>query len=368
MVGPILHLPFLALAYFDPRLRQDQSWSYRQAFACSLLKVFLRTFTALHVKWPLSMKPRRELNRFVLIEPANSEFYVGVTADEKIKPETIGGTWYPDPCSSDTVLPKDKHVILHLHGGSYILGDGRTSSCQYLAQTLLEHTPSSYVLCPQYRLAYQPNGRFPAQLQDAVSAYTYLIHTLHIPASNIVLSGDSSGGHLALGLLRYIVEFGHQFFLPAPKCSWLWSPWCDVPAAINPSVWNHSSNYKTEYIPGSFPAWGAKRFLGDLEITEPIERYVAPIWHPFIVPSPVLIITGGREVLFQEHKQLAQNFLERVQNEFVVDLFVEDKVPHDVLMIGWIMNFRKEACECATKAGNFVSRMQSMPQDDRVIS
>lgn len=247
---------------FDPRLRQDQSWSYRQAFACSLLKVFLRTFTALHVKWPLSMKPRQELNRFVLIEPADSEFYVGVTADEKIKPETIGGTWYPDPCSSDTVLPKDKHVILHLHGGSYILGDGRTSSCQYLAQTLLEHTPSSYVLCPQYRLAYQPNGRFPAQLQDAVSAYVYLIHTLQIPASNIVLSGDSSGGHLALGLLRYIVESGNQFFLPAPKCSWLCPHGAMFLQPLIPVYGTTARTIKQSIYPDLFQHGGQSGFWG----------------------------------------------------------------------------------------------------------
>ncbi|KAI3572481.1 Alpha/Beta hydrolase protein [Fusarium oxysporum f. sp. albedinis] len=362
MISPsFLHLPYLAIAYVYPRLRQDQSWSYRQALANSLLKASLRNYTVLHMEWPLSLKPRRESQRFVLIEPADPPLYTGVLLDQEVEPERIGGTWYPDPYSSDAPLPEGRHVILHLHGGSYIMGDGRTASCQYLAGTLLDHTPADYLLCPQYRLAGRPNRRFPAQLQDAVSAYSYLIHTLRIPASRIVVSGDSSGGHLALALLRYIVEFDNRVLLPAPKCSLLWSPWCDVPAAINTGIWNHSSNYKTEYIPGCFPAWGAKRFLSNIEISETIRPYLAPIRHPFIVPSPVLVVTGDREVLFQEHEKLAEDFQALVKDESLVELFVEHRVPHDVLMVGWIMDFRAEARECAIKAGEFISQVPPRP-------
>ncbi|KAI2958560.1 hypothetical protein CBS147482_2322 [Aspergillus niger] len=344
-----------------PRFRHDPSWSYHQGVSGSMLKAFLRTFTALHMKWPLSLKPHHESDRFVLINPAASECYTGVMVDEAVKPETIGATWYPQPFTRGTSLPDDGHVILHLHGGSYILGDGRSSSCNFMAQTLLEQTPASYMLCPQYRLACNHNGRFPAQLQDALAAYMHLIHTLQIPPSRIVLSGDSSGGHLVLALLRYIVEFNRPDLLPAPKCSWAWSPWCDVPAAVDPSAWTHSTNYKTEYIPGSFPAWGAKQFLGDLEITPKVEPYVAPIWHPFVVPSPVLVITGGREVLCQDHEKLVQEFQKLPGNESSIDLVVEEKVPHDVLMIGWIMGFKDEARHCATKAGEFLRRVDASP-------
>ncbi|RAK96831.1 alpha/beta-hydrolase [Aspergillus ibericus CBS 121593] len=343
------------------RFRHDPSWSYQQGLSGSMLKAFLRTFTALHMKWPLSLKPHHEGERFVLIPPAQPEYYTGVMEDPAVRPETIGATWYPDPYSPQTPLPDGQHVILHLHGGSYILGDGRTSSCNFLAKTLLEQTPSRYMLCPQYRLACNHNSRFPAQLQDALAAYVYLIHTLQIPPSRIVLSGDSSGGHLVLALLRYIGEYNDPERLPAPKCSWAWSPWCDVPAAVDPSAWTHSDNYKTEYIPGSFPAWGAKQFLGDGPITEQVQPYVAPLWHPFVVPSPVLIITGGREVLCQDHEKLAQEFQKLEGNQSRIELFVEGRVPHDVLMIGWIMGFKDEARHCAIGAGEFLRRVESPP-------
>lgn len=280
--------------------------------------------------------------------------------DKEIKPETIGGTWFPKSFNTTNDLPEDQHVVLHFHGGSYILGDGRTSSCRFLAKCLLAHTPSAYVFSVQYRLAGQPGCRFPAQLQDAITSYSYLIHTLGIPASRIILSGDSSGAHLVLAMLRYITRFNNFSLLPPPKCSWVFSPWCDVPAARDPSVWNNSPNYKTECIPASFPAWGAKLFLGDAEITPEVEEYLIPIRHPFVLPAPMFLVTGEREVLCEEHKELARVYAKVPENDHFVDLFVVDRVPHDVFMTGWILGYKKEARECAAKAGEFLVRSQEL--------
>ena len=64
-------------------------------------------------------------------------------------------------------------------------------------------------------------GRFPAALQDALTSYVYLIFDLAILPSNIILSGDSAGGHMALQLLRYISDHGAELSLPLPQCAWL---------------------------------------------------------------------------------------------------------------------------------------------------
>lgn len=354
----LLRLPLRAITYLDRGHRQDQNWTYRQALGNTTLKASLKVFTALHMRPSLSLKPHLEGERFVLIEPAKSKLYTGVAVDKKVKPETIGGTWYPKRFSTETAVPEGLHIVLHFHGGSYILGNGRTSSCGFLAKNFLSYTPSAYVFCPQYRLAGDPEGRFPAQLQDAISAYSYLIHTLRIPASRIVLSGDSCGGDLVLALLRYIVQYDSPSLLPAPKCGWVFSPWCNVLMGLNTNAWMSSPNYKTECIPASFPAWGAKHFLNDLEITELVEQYVAPIRHPFPLPSPVLIVTGAREVLCQEHQELAHVFRKLPQNTSSIELHVEENVPHDVLMIGWLMGFRKEAGRCSEKAGDFTRALE----------
>lgn len=355
----IFSIPFLAALYLQPRRRQDPNWTYRQAIITTLLKIGLQVLVTFGFKSSLSLKPRREKDRFVLVDAALPEMYSGVAMDNDIRPETIGGTWYPNLFTPDTIVPEGQHVVLHFHGGSYILGDGRTASCEFLTQNFLENTSALYVFCPQYRLSSPPTGRFPAQLQDAISSYSYLIYTLYIPASQIVLSGDSAGAHLVLGLLRYIVQIDNPFLLPIPLCNWLFSPWCDVPGAIDTTNWLKESNYKTEYIPASFPAWGAKNYLRDLEITVPIEEQVAPLRHPFILPSPILIVTGGKEVLLQQHLQLAQAFLKIPENRDCVELYKEDDVPHDVLAVGWFMGFRQEAQKCARRAGNFLCQLQT---------
>lgn len=353
----LLHLPLLAAAYLQPERRQDPDWTYRQAICNSVLKAFLDAFAFCRIKPSLSLRPGLERDRFILIEPSKPELYKGIAQDKEVKPETVGATWYPKRLPVDFIIPEGGHIVLHLHGGSYIMGDGRTASCRFLAKNLLSHTPARYVLSLQYRLAGHPKGRFPAQLQDAISAYSYMIHTLHIPPSRIILSGDSAGGHLVLALLRYIVNFEGKSLLPAPKCSWLWSPWCDVPAGADIKAWINSPKYHTEYTPGSLQAWGAKNFLRNLHLTTPVEEYVAPIKHPFLLPSPIFIVSGGREVLFEEHLRLSQVFQSIPENMSSVKFYMEDKVPHDVLMIGWIMNFREEARLCALQAGEFVRHL-----------
>ncbi|KAJ5111186.1 alpha/beta-hydrolase [Penicillium argentinense] len=354
----ILSFPFLATRYLHPRYRQEPSWSYRQAVTNTFLKIGLWKFSTSQFRPTLSLKPGLERDRFVLVDPARPELYTGVAVDKEVKPETIGGTWYPKRFSSDTIIPEDQHVVLHFHGGSYILGDGRTASSNFLAKTFLNNTSALYIFCPQYRLAGSPTGRFPAQLQDAIASYSYLVHMLRIPASQVVLSGDSSGAHLVLGLLRYIFQLENPLLLPPPICSWAFSPWCDVPAALDKESWHRDPNYKTDYIPSEFPAWGAKNYLKNLEITRPIDEQVAPIRHPFPLPSPVLIVTGGKEILFQQHLQLAQSFLKLPENRDSVELYSEERVPHDILVIGWMMNFRHEARKSARRAGDFLLHTQ----------
>ena len=88
-----------------------------------------------------------------------------------------------------------------------------------------------------HRLSANTGGQFPAALQDALTSYAYLIFNLAILPSNIILSGDSAGGHMALQPLRYISDHGAEFGLPPPQCAWLRSPWCDAgPPLLDPTV------------------------------------------------------------------------------------------------------------------------------------
>ncbi|KAJ2582334.1 hypothetical protein GGH95_001592 [Coemansia sp. RSA 1836] len=102
-------------------------------------------------------------------------------------------------------LSSDERVILFFHGGSYVAG----SPIAYREPLghLLHHVGlRAFVI--DYRLA--PRYPFPAQLHDALIAFNFLCKQGFRP-QNIVLLGDSAGGHLCLSLfllLRHISKEG----------------------------------------------------------------------------------------------------------------------------------------------------------------
>lgn len=54
-------------------------------------------------------------------------------------------------------------------------------------------------LMPQYRLASDSSTRFPAAMQDRLTAYMYLLGQ-GVSPEDIVLSGDSAGANLVVAL------------------------------------------------------------------------------------------------------------------------------------------------------------------------
>ena len=83
-------------------------------------------------------------------------------------------------------------VILYLHGGAYLIGSPATH--RGIASGIAIRSNRD-VCVIDYRLA--PEHPFPAARDDAVAAYRDLLTRGYEPA-DIVLAGDSAGGHLAL--------------------------------------------------------------------------------------------------------------------------------------------------------------------------
>ncbi|KAJ2343260.1 hypothetical protein GGH92_005008 [Coemansia sp. RSA 2673] len=105
-------------------------------------------------------------------------------------------------------LTPNERVVLFLHGGSYVLGNpiAYREPVGHLAHYTLLRT---FVI--DYRLA--PRHPFPAQLHDALIGFNFLLAQGFKP-QNIVLAGDSAGGHLCLDLLLLLRHAGsdqHKF-------------------------------------------------------------------------------------------------------------------------------------------------------------
>ncbi len=86
-------------------------------------------------------------------------------------------------------------TVLYLHGGGYVAG----SAFGYQPHAgALAAAAQTGVLVPDYRLA--PEHPFPAAVEDALSAYGWMLEQ-GIAPERIAVAGDSAGGGLVLSLL-----------------------------------------------------------------------------------------------------------------------------------------------------------------------
>ncbi|KAL8348132.1 hypothetical protein RB601_002668 [Gaeumannomyces tritici] len=213
---------------------------------------------------------------------------------------------------------------MHVHGGAFVIGNSR-GYCRYLAKTLVSVARADLVFCPEYRLSgYESTNPFPAALQDVLTSYLYLTRSLSIPAENMVMSGDSAGGNLCMGLLRYIARYGDSLGIPAPGSCVLVSPWVDPwPETAGPHVQPYLShrNYNIDYIDP----------LG-------LER-------PFATCVPMFASFGDSEVLGDDVEEWAAG-MSAVEGN-VVETFVEKDGVHDILVFGDALGFEDAANDVA---------------------
>jgi len=345
VITTLAKLPFITCYYM--LTRPHPKWTVRQSLMSHLMRSFLYHSAVIQAKTPLSLDPGREAERFIAIPPVSDTHLKGILDDKVIRPVTTGATWYP---SAPPANYKSK-LILHFHGGAYAIGQGRPADAAYAGKLLTQHT-APYALFVQYRLASNDAGRFPAAVQDALSAYVYLVSQGY-KATNIVVSGDSAGGHVALCLLRYLST--ENVHLAAPRAVLLWSPAIDLEAARDPASVNRSRYYATDYLDGAFSSWGATKFTEGLDLSDSkLGAYVVQLGYPFRAVSPVWICTGSLEILGPEGLRMGEELKERGS---VVEVYTISGAPHDVMFVGNILGFEKEAVDAAKVAHRFVENV-----------
>jgi acetyl esterase/lipase len=105
--------------------------------------------------------------------------------------------------------------MLFFHGGGFTIGSTRdhTSLCTRLSQAA-----ETRVFSVDYRLA--PEHRFPAALDDALTAYRALL--AQYDPGDIIVAGISAGGGLALSLLLAMKEQAIPQPPPPSLCRQRW--------------------------------------------------------------------------------------------------------------------------------------------------
>ncbi len=177
--------------------------------------------------------------------------------------------------------------IMYLHGGGYTFGGGA-----YMRRNGINFADEFGVrtLSVEYRLA--PENKFPAALDDALSAYEYLLE--RYSPSKIVIIGDSAGGGLAFSLVHKLKQIGK----PLPKAIVAFSPWTDLLSRGESHITNKSKD-----LIFSRNMDFASEYASPDDYENPL---VSPIYGSFNGFPPILIIVGGDEILLSDSLDLAE--------------------------------------------------------------
>lgn len=184
----------------------------------------------------------------------------------------------------------NERVILYAHGGSY--NAGSITSHIPLTGNIASVTRSR-LLSLDYRLA--PEHPFPAAVEDALSAYRWLL-AQNINPRRIVVAGDSAGGGLMLALLLAARDQG----LPLPAAAVGLSAWTDL--TCSGETW--TKNEKVDFMIRRLPTLeSAKIYLGDVD---PKTQLASPLFGNLQGLPPILLQAGSNEVILSDSVVFAE--------------------------------------------------------------
>lgn len=330
-------------------LRPHPEWTFEQSLKARLIRTVVDAQSKIGISDPLSLRPGAEKERFKTITPFPKNLYKG-PLESHVTPTTIGGTWYPSLKTARDIGPQGT-VILHIHGGAFVTGDGRTAGLGFLSNTLVKYARVDAVFAPQYRLSgYGDTNPFPAGLQDVLTSYLYLVRTLEIQPRNIVVSGDSAGGNLAIAFLRYLAEYGNDLGIPNPQSAVLISPWTSPQNSLGSDItYMTNPNYETDILPPEFTRWGAATYAAKTPVTDP---YITPLGNPFATRVPMFVTQGAVEILEIDGTQWAKE-MARVEGNNIESVY-EPLAIHDTLLIGDRSGWVESARTVAGRIGDFI--------------
>jgi acetyl esterase/lipase len=135
-------------------------------------------------------------------------------------------------------MSRETSLILHAAGGGFVAAGPRSHESYMRCWSKNLGVP---IICPDYGKA--PEHPFPEGLQDILDAYLYissgasdLMDVIGFQPENIILSGESAGGNLALALLLVLNDLRKEFpEIRMPKSVCLFYPAANASIQTSPS-------------------------------------------------------------------------------------------------------------------------------------
>jgi epsilon-lactone hydrolase len=186
-------------------------------------------------------------------------------------------------------------TLLYLHGGGYSFYP--KGYARLIALITVAARSKTFAL--DYRLA--PEHRFPAQLEDALNAYRWLLENGASPDS-LVVGGDSAGGNLTLALLLAAREAK----LPLPVFAFALSPPTDfVPQRSD------IANQPFDWIRADMLEQWADWFCDRAQRRDPLISQVRADLHGL---PPIYIQAGRSEILYETIRAFVDRAREKNAN------------------------------------------------------
>jgi monoterpene epsilon-lactone hydrolase len=245
------------------------------------------------------------------------------------------GRWFA-PKDTQTTL-----TVLYLHGGGYSF---YPRAYEYFI-ALITLAAKSRTFALNYRLT--PEHRFPAQLEDAMSAYRWLLESGTDP-DNLVIAGDSAGAHLALTLLLAIRDAK----LPQPALGIALSPPTDADAS---NLRDQDSDWIDKAALRQWTDW----------FCDPAQRrdsLVSPLWADLHGLCAIYIQAGRAEILYDN----IQAFADWGKNQGA-DIVLESwaDMNHDFQMFG---PDAPQSAEALRRIGEVIDARVRGPQGNAVAA
>lgn len=305
-----LHLLLLSIAYIAKPLRPQPAWGIKDNVQAAMARMLFSFWATARSQRPVYDAPEKAGGRHARVEPPPADLFTGMLApgsgSRRVRPAAVDAVWFPGPPPPPPASPAEmagQRVVLHFPGGAFVLAFSHEKSGRPIADALNRHFRADRTVWAQYRLSGTPETCFPAAVQDAVTFYHYLLSS-GVDPRNIIVSGDSAGGNVALALARYIQA--NRARLPLPRGFAVFSPWVSVTATAGRD-YDSENHSQSDVLHSSVLQWGADVYRpATQQLSAEAEAYISPLHRPFEVSAPLYVQAGGAEGMHDQVRSFAE--------------------------------------------------------------
>ena len=178
-------------------------------------------------------------------------------------------------------LHDDGRMLLHLHGGGYVLGQGEAGTQEAV---LMAGIGKFNIISVDYRMA--PDFPYPAAIDDAMAVYRELL--TRVPAERIGVFGTSTGGAMTLILALRAKAEG----LPLPAALGAGTPWSELGKTGD----SYFTNEEVDNVLVGYDGWlaGAARiYSAGHDMSDP---FLSPVNGDVRGFPPTMLTSGTRDL------------------------------------------------------------------------